>query len=334
MNRIATIVLFLLVVTTNQLKAQSTEVFEQIGYLLNDALLYSDKYITPATDAAVYQASSGWITSTKKKELGEVTFGVNANLFFVPKSDRTFTISNNDFDFFTIEGQNSAQVPTALGNDDQYNLVGDLGGSEVRLKSPEGVNEETVFYPYLQAGIGLWYGTEFLVKFSPKTKLKKGDYQVYGAGLKHNLDQYFSENFNKTIHVSALVAYSKENLSFDFVDIQSAYGTLGINSLGSSIDTYQTQINISKTHKNLEVILGVIFNVSDFNYKFDGEKGTIEDIIPLQDILNERMKDLSKTKRNLMGEFSTRYQFNKFFLQGTIAFGKFVNTNASIQYEF
>ncbi len=334
MNRIATIVLFLLVVTTNQLKAQSTEVFEQIGYLLNDALLYSDKYITPATDAAVYQASSGWITSTKKKELGEVTFGVNANLFFVPKSDRTFTISNNDFDFFTIEGQNSVQVPTALGNDDQYNLVGDLGGSEVRLKSPEGVNEETVFYPYLQAGIGLWYGTEFLVKFSPKTKLKKGDYQVYGAGLKHNLDQYFSENFNKTIHVSALVAYSKENLSFDFVDIQSAYGTLGINSLGSSIDTYQTQLNISKTHKNLEVIWGVIFNVSDFNYKFDGEKGTIEDIIPLQDILNERMKDLSKTKRNLMGEFSTRYQFNKFFLQGTIAFGKFVNTNASIQYEF
>ncbi len=36
--------MFLLVVTTNQLKAQSTEVFEQIGYLLNDALLYSDKY--------------------------------------------------------------------------------------------------------------------------------------------------------------------------------------------------------------------------------------------------------------------------------------------------
>jgi hypothetical protein len=334
MNKIATVVLFLLVITTNQLKAQNAEVFQQIGYLLNDALLYSDKYITPATDAAVYQASSGWMTSTKKKELGEVTFGVNANLFFVPKSDRTFTATNNDFEFFSIEGQNSVEVPTALGSNDQYYLVGDLGGSEVRLKSPEGVNEETVFYPYLQAGVGLWYGTEVLVKYSPKTKLKKGDYQVYGAGLKHNLDQYFSENFNKTIHVSALIAYSKENLSFDFVDIQSAYGTLGINSLGSSIDTYQTQINISKTHKNLEVLWGVIFNISDFNYKFDGEKGSIEEIVPLQDILNDRMKDLSKTKRNLIGEFSGRYQFSNFFVQGTLAFGKFVNTNVSLQYEF
>ncbi len=334
MNKSSKIVLFFLVFISNQIKAQNTEVFQQIGYLLNDALLYSDKYITPATDAAVYQASSGWMTSAKKKQLGEVTFGVNANVFFVPKSDRTFIASNSNFEFFSIEGQNSVQVPTALGNNDQYNLVGDLGGSQVRLKSPEGINEETVFYPYLQAGVGLWYGTELLVKFSPKTKLKKGDYQVYGAGLKHNLDQYFSENFNKTIHVSALLAYSKEDLSFDFADIQSDFGSLGINSLGSSINTYQTQINISKTHKNLEVLWGVIFNISDFEYKFDGEKGSIEEIVPLQDILNERMKVLSKTKRNLIGEFSGRYQFSKFFVQGTLAFGKFVNTNVSLQYEF
>lgn len=334
MNKFAKLALFLLVITTNQSKAQDAEVFQQIGYLLNDALLYSNRYITPATDAAVYQASSGLMTSAKKKELWEVTVGINANLFFVPKADRTFTANNNDFEFFTIEGQNSVEVPTALGNDNQYYLVGQLGDSEVRLKSPEGVNEETVFYPYLQAGVGLWYGTEVIVKFSPKTMLKKGDYQVYGAGLKHNINQYFSENFNKTIHVSALVAYSKENLSFDFVDIQSEYGTLGINSLGSRIDTYQTQVNISKTYNKFEVLGGIIFNVSDFNYKFDGEKGTIEELVPLQDILNQRMKDLSKTKRNLIGEVSGRYQINKFFVQGTLAFGKFVNTNASIQYEF
>lgn len=334
MNNAAKVILFLLVISTNQTKAQNTEIFQQIGYLLNDALFYSDKYITPATDAAVYQASSGWMTSAKKKKLGEVTFGVNANLFFVPKSDRTFIVSNADFQFFSVEGQNSVEVPTALGNNDQYYLTGDLAGSQVRLKSPEGINEETVFYPYIQAGVGLWYGTELLVKYSPKTQLKKGDYQVYGAGIKHNINQYFSENFNKTIHLSALVAYSKEDLNFDFVDIQSDYGSLGISSLGSSVNTYQAQINISKTHKRLEILWGMIFNVSDFNYKVGGEKGSIEEIIPLQDILNERMKDLSKTKRNLIGEFSSRYQFSKFFVQGTLAFGKFVNTNVSLQYEF
>lgn len=333
-NKIIMVLVFLLVVASNQLKAQNLQVFQQIGYLLNDALLYSDRYITPATDAAVYQASSGWMTSAKKQEFGKVTIGIHGNMFFVPNADRTFRISNDDFEFFSIENQNSVLVSTALGNNEQYTLTGDLGGSLVRLKSPEGINQETVLYPYVQAGVSIWYGTEVLAKFSPKTKLKKGDYQVYGGALKHNIDQYFSENFNKSIHVSALIAYSKEDLSFDFVDIQSDLGTLGINSLGSIIKTYQSQINISKTHKNLEVLWGVIYNISDFDYNFDGEKGTIEQIIPLQDLLNERMKELSKTKRNLIGEFSCRYQFNKFFVQGTVAFGKFVNTNASVQYEF
>ena len=38
-------------------KSKAQTVNEQIGYLLTDALFYSDQYITPATDAAVYQAS-------------------------------------------------------------------------------------------------------------------------------------------------------------------------------------------------------------------------------------------------------------------------------------
>ena len=318
----------------SQSQAQDALLFQQIDFLLNDALLYSNKYITPATDAAVYQASSGWVTSAKKKKLGEVTLGVHGNLFFVPKAERSFAVNSNQFQFFSIEGQNNVTVPTALGSNDQYFLVGDLAGSEVRLKSPEGINEESVFYPYLQGGVGLWYGTELLVKFSPKTNLKKGDYQVYGAGLKHNLDQHFSEKFDKTIHVTALLAYSKEDLSFDFADVQSDFGTLGISSLGSVIDTYQSQLTISKTHKNLEVLWGIIYNISNFNYQFDGDKGTIEQIVPLQDILNQRIKSLDKTKQNLIGEFSGRYQFSNFFVQGTLAFGKFVNSNVSLQYEF
>ena len=100
MQKFAKIVLFLLVISTNQLKAQGTEVFEQIGYLLSDALLYSEQYIVPATDAAVYQASSAWVNSPKKKEKWKVTLGLHTNVFFVPKRDRKFTIQNSDFQFF------------------------------------------------------------------------------------------------------------------------------------------------------------------------------------------------------------------------------------------
>ena len=35
-----------------------------------------------------------------------------------------------------------------------------------------------------------------------------------------------------------------------------------------------------------------------------------------------------------MGEISGRYQISKFYVQSSIAFGKFVNGNIGVQYQF
>jgi len=315
-------------------QSQTSQTFEDIGHLLNDALFFSDQYITPATDAAVYQAASGWMTSPKKRKLWDVTLGVHSNIFFVPKRDRSFEIKNSDFSFFQIEGATSATVPTAMGNDSQVYLVGDLDGQEIRLKSPEGINQETIFYPYLQGSVGLWFGTEALVKYSTKTKLKKGEYQVYGFGLKHNLSQYFKKLEAKKINLAALAVYSKEDISFDFISIPTQYGSLGINRLNGLVDTWQFQVNGSKEFKNFELMGGIIANTSKFKYVVGGEKGEIENVIPLQEILNKKLEEIYKTKTNVIGEVSGRYQIKKVFLQSVIGFGKFVNTNFSVQYEF
>ena len=129
----------------NKAKSQTSQTFEDIGHLLNDAILFSDQYITPATDAAVYQAASGWMTSPKKRKLWDVTLGLHSNVFFVPKRDRSFEIKNSDFSFFQIEGATPATVPTALGNDSQVYLVGDLDGEQIRLKSPKGLIRKLFF---------------------------------------------------------------------------------------------------------------------------------------------------------------------------------------------
>lgn len=318
----------------NKVQSQTAQTFEDIGHLLNDAIFFSDQYITPATDAAVYQAASGWMTSPKKRKLWDVTLGLHSNVFFVPKRDRSFEIKNSDFSFFQIEGATSATVPTALGNDSQVYLVGDLDGQEIRLKSPEGIDQETVFYPYLQGSVGLWFGTEALVKYSTKTKLKKGDYQVYGFGLKHNFSQYFKVLEAKKINLAGLIVYSKEDISFDFISIPTQYGSLGINRLNGLVDTWQFELNGSKEFRNFELMAGIIANTSKFKYVVGGDKGGIEDVIPLQEILNKKLEEIYKTKTNVIGEISGRYQIKKVFLQSVIGFGKFVNTNFSVQYEF
>jgi hypothetical protein len=325
--------------------SQSTVTLEQIGYLLDDALLYSDKYITPATDAAVYQASSNWVTTPKKKALWDAEFGFHTNVFFVPNSDRKFTVSNADFSFFTIENATTAVVPTALGNDSQVWLVGQLTTdpgdestppttTEVRVKSPEGIDQQTVVYPYLQGSLGLWYGTELIAKYSTKVKLKKGYYQVYGFGLKHNLSQYFKKAEAKNYFFSAMFGYSKEDISFDFLDIQTENGSLGIDKINGLVDTWQFQINASKQWKKFELMTAVIANTSDFEYKVSGSGVGEETLVFFKDLVNAKLEEIYKTKTNLIGELSGRYQISKFYVQTSLAFGKFVNSNFSIQYEF
>lgn len=317
-------------------KAQLTDATAiEFNNLINDAVFFTDLYITPATDAAVYQAASGWIVTPQKRKLWDYTIGLNVNSFIVPQSDRTFTVSDSDFSFFTIDGATSATTPSALGDDQFVTLNGELNGQPIVLKSPEGIDRTTVVYPYVQGSVGLLYGTELVMKYAPKTTLKHVVYQVYGAGLKHNLSQYFRNVEKHNVHFAALLAYSKEDISVGFLDVQTeAYGNLGLNSLNSVIDTWQFQVNGSKVFKALELSAGFIVNTSDFEYAIDGKKGDIEQFIPLRQILNSRLYAIRKTKWNYIGEFSTRYNFKPFLVQATFAFGKFVNSNLALQYEF
>jgi len=324
---------FLFLLVSNISFSQTAQELEDLGHLIDDALFFSNKYISPAADAAIYQATSGWMTSPKKRKLWDVTLGIHFNAFLVPNKDRQFVINNSDFTFFQIENASSATVPTALGNNDQVNLIGQIGTTPVSLKTPEGVNEEVVLYPHFSGSVALWFGTELVVKYAPKTKLKKGDYQVYGFGFKHNFDQYFKALQTKKINLAGLVCYSNENISFDFIDPQTSIGTLGINRITGLVDTWQLQFNASKEYKRFEIITGIIANVSDVKYKFTGDVPPNQ-AIPTQSLFNESLKEIYKTRTNFLGEVSCRYKINKMYLQSTFAFGKFVNSNIALQYEF
>ena len=314
--------------------AQDIVIDPAIGYLIQDAIYFTNQYVTPATDAAVYQAASSWVNTPQKAELWEFTLGIHVNTFFVPNSDRSFKLNNSDLSFFQIEGQDSALISTAMGNNEFVTLTGELGGSAVSLKSPEGINREVVVYPYLQGSLGVGFGTEAIAKFSSKVDFKKVSYQVYGLGFKHSLSQYFKKIEAKNFYISTLVAYAREDLTVNFLDVETEYGNLGFNALNSLIDTWQFQINASKKWNKFELSSGIITNTSSFQYKVKGKKGAIEEILPLQDVLNGELKSIADSKFNCIGEVSGRLELNRFFVQTTIAFGKFVNSNLSLQYKF
>ena len=331
-------VYWILCIVANSVVGQKTD----LNSFLNDAIFFGDKYISTMSDAAVYQSSSAWMTSPRKRKLGAVTVGVNTNFFIVAPNDKTFQVANTDFAFLQIENQNTLNAQTALGGSDVNYLVGNLEVAfqpgiitsiPIRIETPKGIDQNVIIYPYLQAAVSLWYGTEIAVKYSTKTKLKKCDYQVYGFGIKHNLSQYFNYLQANKVHLAAMASLSKEEINFQFLDVAIPYiGSIGIDEIVSKVVTKQFQINVSKDFKNWELQAGLIVNNSDFKYQFAGSDST--NVSGLKEQLNEKIKEIAKNKTNVLGELSARYHLKKIFLQPTLAFGKFLNTNVAVQYEF
>lgn len=312
---------------------------EEINSLLNDATLYAGKFVSPATEAVVYQASSAWMMSAKKRKTWDFTFAVNNNLFLVPKSNREMKISNADFENFYIEGTNPndnslVTVPTAFGDKSSVNLIGTItvNGTPQTFKTRvDGINQETVYYPYLQGALALPYGFEFLAKYSFKNKLKKGDFQVYGVGLQYNISQHFKKLTEKNWNIAALIAYNNENFNVDIFQSSGSTISLGIESMNSKINSFHAQINASKTFNKFEVMGGIVLNSSNIKYYFVGEPTLFD----FSSLFNEKVKDLYKTQTMVFGEISGRYNFYKdFMLQTTFSFGSQFNTNFGIQYEF
>jgi hypothetical protein len=236
-------------------------------------------------------------------------------------------------------------LPSALGSDEQITLTGniDLGPQGIQsfsLYTPQGVNQETIIYPYLQMGVGLGHGFEVAGKFSGHVQLVHGYYQVYGASLKYNLGQWWPKLTQHKWNAAVLLAYNNEKVAYETFKAndptaQSLLG--GIDVLLAKVNTFQLQYHMSKTFGRFEFLSGVLGNYSTFRYQVDGNDTSTLTYQgnSLNTLLNRQLETIAKNKWNLIGELSCRYALWKHtFAQTTFAFGKFANWNGSIQFEF
>ena len=68
--------------------------------------------------------------------------------------------------------------------------------------------------PYIQAGLGLFFDTDVIVRYLPKTENQGAQVDVFGIGLKHNLMQYFGLFVKLPINVSLLGSFTSLNLNY------------------------------------------------------------------------------------------------------------------------
>ena len=275
------------------------------------------------------------MNTPRKNDFGTFTLGVHGNAFFVPKKNRSFIISQSDFSFFTLNEDFPVEVPTVIGGGVEYNIEGNLGGLPISLSLPNGIEKEQVIYPFVQGSLAIWGGFEIIARYTSKVKFNKGDYQIYGFGLKHNFSQYIPYLDKNKFNLAALVSNSIEEVNYTFFESNIPFiNNIGVGKIRGNFNIWQFQISGSKVWNRFELIASTITNVSTAKYFLTSNESVLRQLIPLQSILNNELRKQYKTAFNSISELSGRYQINNFYLQSSFAFGKFVNLNFGIDYQF
>jgi hypothetical protein len=314
--------------------AQNTYLTDVEDFLV-DMLLISNKYVSPAAEAAVYQSTGSWYSSAKSLDLFEVDVSLHVNALPVSDAQKSFVVNDSDFTRLNIRDAQTAQVPTALGGETSVFYDFTLGGDDYELQTFEGAKQQVFYYPYLQGSIGLWGQTELTLQFVPEVKIDASGYKTFGGAIKHNISQYWlgGNADSQALQVAVQVVYSlfDSKIFFDGFEITSTDpdqdALAVINSLTVNANAFTGQLIASKRINKFEFVGAFAVSANQFDYTMGGEGDF------LLGLLNDAFIALEDTSVMMRGNIGVNYHMHNWYLASNVTIGKFINTNLSIHYK-
>ncbi|MFD0965067.1 DUF6588 family protein [Pseudofulvibacter geojedonensis] len=306
-----------------------------LGRTLDDLIFLSGEYVSPAADASMYQATSSWYSTAKSLDKFQVEVSVHANALYIPNNKKSYTISNSDFSSFEIRGgDDSVVIPTALGGGNSTFFDFTLDGEDYEMQAFEGVDQEVLAHPFLQASVGLWKETDLTVRYSPKVKIDVSDYQIFGLALKHNLTQYNRKE--NSVEVAVLLSYSKFDLDLFFNEfrLESSNPQPGeepiatVDSVIVDASSWLFQFIASKEFGKFELHSSLGLSRNQFNYELGGKDSLI------LSLFNLSLEELEETTTNFKGDVGLNYHIgNKYYISSMFTIGEFPNVNLAFHYK-
>jgi len=321
------------IILNTSLQAQ---LITDVESVLDDLLFVSKQYVSPASDASVYQSSGAWFTTAKALDKFEIDVSLHFNVLPVPSSQESFQVSNSDFSSFIIQGgQETATVPTALGGDSNVFYDFTIDGDSFDTQAFEGVKRSVLFHPYLQASIGVWGKTDLTIRYAPKIDINGSNYNILGGSVKHNISQYFKPKEGKSyLDIALLVSYATFNLNLAFDDFSlestqnNAPPLIVINQIETEATSWLFQIIASKKWNKFEANAALGYALSNVGFSALGEGSTF------LNLFNRSLEVLGETRSEIKGDIGLNYYLNKkFYVSGTVSLGAFANMNVGFHYK-
>lgn len=220
------ILTFLAIGATILLRAQSN-VNDLLAAGLDDAEQFTDAYLAPVSEAAIYSIAGGWYNTADAKPLGGFEISIIGNMTpFKNKADKkAFVLNTADYENLQFtDGSTSKSVATALGEIQGVNVYveADIApgvSQRADFELPSGLASENLnFIPsgFVQASVGLVKGTELKARFLPKINTDEVSVGFYGLGLQHEFTKHLPADKMLPVAISGVIGYTHLNGTYDF----------------------------------------------------------------------------------------------------------------------
>lgn len=295
-----------------------------VDELIDDMLLIADNFAAPGAEGATLQSSAGWFTSASTLEKWQIEVSVHGNALFVPSSKQNKLINNNQFNNLEVEGASNALLPTVYGGETETIYKGSIFGQSFEFDAIDGLDKKVVLHAFPQVTVGLPFKTEIAVRYLPEIFINDVGISTYGVGLKHNFSQYLYKRLKDDDFQFALVAnYSNFQADYKFVPIDIKIANL--NRINVDADMFNLQLIGSKSYDNFEVMGGVGYTNSQFDYSFGGTGASLS-------ILNNQLGALGNSEGKFKGNIGFNYYANKFKFSTVFSASGLFNANIGLHY--
>ena len=243
----------------------STHLYSQIP--VEDAKVLIESYISPLGNSLGAGLNNGWYNTAKPHKLGGVDITITTNMILINEEVKSFNIDDiQEGNMFS-----GGQTPSILGSGSGQSFS--FNGNTYTM--PKGLNIPIIPLPILQAGVGLFKGTELDIRYIPKIPLgKTGDVGLVGIGVKHNLLQWLPIIEKIPVDLSIQAGHSKISSEIELIDASGV-----IHSSLANLDISATTINLllSKKVLMLTPYIGIGYNYTTTTFNVDDKYKIAED---------------------------------------------------------